>query len=186
LHQFIAVGLGPPCESEIVVLGRDPSRPATGQKLTVLGDADTGVGPVDLFRNDALSKHSRHFRKRYKLFHCDSPKVKVKVKRIGQVWLPAYGSQSQSSHRVYLGLLLSYPLSVVVTATPPIQKISRGWNPTPTRTGTISAQLFFLLNYSANKRPGRIGYLLRDGYVPERPPRVNSVLITPILVYDCV
>jgi hypothetical protein len=33
----------------------------------------------------------------------------AKLKRIGQDWLPAYGSQSQSGHRMYPGLLLSYP-----------------------------------------------------------------------------
>jgi hypothetical protein len=57
----------------------------------------------------------------FAIFHLQLNAAPKRVgKRIGQDWLPAYGSQSQSGHRMYPGLLLSYP-QIVVIATPPIQ-----------------------------------------------------------------
>ena len=62
LQQFLAVLHGPTSEARVVLFGRDPAGPRSGQHLTIFGDEDLRVGPVDFLSDDALSGEACHLR----------------------------------------------------------------------------------------------------------------------------
>jgi hypothetical protein len=61
--EVVFVFICPPGESEVIGIRRDPTLPGTDQEFTFFGDANTGVGAVDLLGNNHVPVETGDFTK---------------------------------------------------------------------------------------------------------------------------